>query len=109
VLVAHAYNPSYLGGRDQEDRGLKPARANSLRDPISKKNLHKNRTGVVAQDEDSEFKNPSTTNTYIYIYINPQRNVIDLYIITTPCPKELDVRDLCHCHGTISYSVFLRA
>jgi hypothetical protein len=21
----HAYNPSYLGGRDQEDRGLKPA------------------------------------------------------------------------------------
>jgi hypothetical protein len=23
--VAHAYNPSYLGGRDQEDRSLKPA------------------------------------------------------------------------------------
>jgi hypothetical protein len=22
---AHAYNPSYLGGRDQEDRSLKPA------------------------------------------------------------------------------------
>jgi hypothetical protein len=28
--VAHAYNPSYSGGRDQEDLGLKPARANSL-------------------------------------------------------------------------------
>jgi hypothetical protein len=28
VLVAHAYNPSYPGGRDQEDRGSKPARAN---------------------------------------------------------------------------------
>jgi hypothetical protein len=26
--VLHACNPSYSGGRDQEDRGLKPARAN---------------------------------------------------------------------------------
>jgi hypothetical protein len=34
--VAHAYNPSDLGGRDQEDRGSKPARANSSQDPISK-------------------------------------------------------------------------
>jgi hypothetical protein len=25
VPVAHAYNPSYSGGRDQEDHGLKPA------------------------------------------------------------------------------------
>jgi hypothetical protein len=29
VLVAHAYSPSYLGGRDQEDHGSKPAWANS--------------------------------------------------------------------------------
>jgi hypothetical protein len=29
VLVAHAYNPSYSGGRDQEDGGSKPAQANS--------------------------------------------------------------------------------
>jgi hypothetical protein len=34
--VAHTCNPSYLGGRDQEDQGSKPAWANSLRDPISK-------------------------------------------------------------------------
>jgi hypothetical protein len=27
VLVAHACNPSYSGGRDQEDCGSKPARA----------------------------------------------------------------------------------
>jgi hypothetical protein len=27
--VAHAYNPSYVGGRDQEDQGSKPAWANS--------------------------------------------------------------------------------
>jgi hypothetical protein len=26
MLVAHTYNPSYSGGRDQNDRGLKPAR-----------------------------------------------------------------------------------
>jgi hypothetical protein len=30
--------PSYSGSRDQEDRSLKPAWANSLRDLISKKN-----------------------------------------------------------------------
>jgi tRNA A22 N-methylase len=37
VLVAHTCNPSYTGGRDQEDRSLKPAWANSLRNPILKK------------------------------------------------------------------------
>jgi hypothetical protein len=36
ALVAHTYNPSYSGGRDQEDRSLKPAQANSSQDPISK-------------------------------------------------------------------------
>jgi hypothetical protein len=35
VLVEHTCNPSYSGGRDQEDR--KPAQANSSQDPISKK------------------------------------------------------------------------
>jgi hypothetical protein len=40
VLVAHAYNPSYSGGRDQADHGLKPAQANSSQDPISKKNIY---------------------------------------------------------------------
>jgi hypothetical protein len=32
--VAHACNPSYLGGRDQEDHGLKPAQANNSQDLI---------------------------------------------------------------------------
>jgi hypothetical protein len=37
-MVAHAYNPSYLGGKHhQEDLGLKPAQENSSQDPISKK------------------------------------------------------------------------
>jgi hypothetical protein len=37
VLVAHACNPSYSGSRDQEDRGLKPAQANSSARPCLKK------------------------------------------------------------------------
>jgi hypothetical protein len=39
--VAHACNPSYPGGRDQEDRGLKPVWANNLRDSILKKPITK--------------------------------------------------------------------
>jgi hypothetical protein len=39
--VAHACNPSYLGVRDQEDRGSKPALANSSRDPVLKKPITK--------------------------------------------------------------------
>jgi hypothetical protein len=39
--VAHACNPSYSGDSDQEDHGLKPAQANSSRDPIWKKPITK--------------------------------------------------------------------
>jgi hypothetical protein len=51
VLVAHACNPSYSGGRDQEDHVLKPAWANSSWDPIFKK-----RAGGVSQGVGPEFK-----------------------------------------------------
>jgi hypothetical protein len=41
ALVAHACNPSYSGGRDQEDHDSKSALANSLKSylkkPITKK------------------------------------------------------------------------
>jgi hypothetical protein len=43
--VAHTCSPSYSGGRDQEDLGLKPARANSSQDAISKNPPQK--TGLV--------------------------------------------------------------
>jgi hypothetical protein len=43
ALVAHTCNPSYSGGRDQEDFGSKPAWTNSLQDPISKNPSHKNK------------------------------------------------------------------
>jgi hypothetical protein len=36
VPVDHACNPSYSGGRDQEDRSSKPARAKTSEDPILK-------------------------------------------------------------------------
>jgi hypothetical protein len=34
--VAHTCNPSYSGGRDQEDHRLKLVQANSSQDPMSK-------------------------------------------------------------------------
>jgi hypothetical protein len=55
VLLAHDCNPSYSGGRDQEDCGSKPAGANSLGDPISKIPNTK-RSGGVAQGVGPEFK-----------------------------------------------------
>jgi hypothetical protein len=58
--VVHAYNPSYSGDRDQEDCGLKPAWANSLRDSIlgkqNKTKITKNRAGRVAQGIDPAFQ-----------------------------------------------------
>jgi hypothetical protein len=41
VPMAHAYNPSYSGGRDQEDHGLKPARSNNSIRPYLEKTLCK--------------------------------------------------------------------
>jgi hypothetical protein len=50
--VAHACNPSYSGGRDQEDRDLK---GNSSRDPVLKIPNTKIAAGVV-QGVGPEFK-----------------------------------------------------
>jgi hypothetical protein len=51
--VAHACNPSYSEGRDQEDRGSKPVWAESLQDPILEKQKQKTitqkRAGRTAQ------------------------------------------------------------
>jgi hypothetical protein len=56
VPVAYNSNPSYLGGRNQEDCGSKAARANSSRDSILKKSITKKRAGGVAQVIGPEFK-----------------------------------------------------
>jgi hypothetical protein len=48
--VAHAYNPSYSGSRDQEDGSLKPE------DPISKNPSHTQKGQVVWFMVQAEFK-----------------------------------------------------
>jgi hypothetical protein len=53
--VAHTCNPSYSGGRDQDDYSSKPAQANISRDPISKI-PNANRAGGVAQGVSPAFK-----------------------------------------------------
>jgi hypothetical protein len=73
--VAHAYNPSYSEGSDQEDHGSKTAQANSLRD-LYRKNPSQKRASGVAQDVDPEFKpyyhkknqKPQKTKT-MYLFI----------------------------------------
>jgi hypothetical protein len=47
IPVAHAYNPNYSGGRDQEDLGSKPTQANSSQDPILKNSITKKRGALV--------------------------------------------------------------
>jgi hypothetical protein len=54
--VAHACNPSYSGGREQEDLGSKPALASSSGDHILEKTHNKKRAGGVAQGVGPEFK-----------------------------------------------------
>jgi hypothetical protein len=53
--VAHTYNPSYSGGRDKEDHGLKPVWTNSSQDLISKIPNRK-KVGEVTQGIGFEFK-----------------------------------------------------
>jgi hypothetical protein len=48
VPVAHTCNPSFSGGRDQEDHGLKPARQ-IVHKTLSQKTQCKIRAGGVAQ------------------------------------------------------------
>jgi hypothetical protein len=54
--LAHAWNPSDSGGRDQEDHSSKPAWANSSVRPYLKNTHHKKRAGGVAQSVGPEFK-----------------------------------------------------
>jgi hypothetical protein len=55
--VAQACNPSYSGGRDQDDCGLKLAWENCLWDlMLKKKNHHNKRAGGVAEGDGPEFK-----------------------------------------------------
>jgi hypothetical protein len=46
--MAHACNPGFLGGRDQEDHSLKPAWANGFSRPYLE-NTQNKRAGEMAQ------------------------------------------------------------
>jgi hypothetical protein len=61
--VAHTCNPSYSGGRDQEDHGSKPAQANSSQDLISKINHHKKKRLVEWLKVQALSSNPGTRHT----------------------------------------------
>jgi hypothetical protein len=54
-VLAYTCNPSYSGGRDQEDCGSEPARQIVCK-TLSQKNLQQNRAGGVAQGVGPEFK-----------------------------------------------------
>jgi hypothetical protein len=60
--AAHACNPSYLGGWDQEDCGSRPAWANSSQDPISKITRAKWTEGVAQVIQwEAQSSSPSPT------------------------------------------------
>jgi hypothetical protein len=67
ALLAHTCNPSYSGGRDQEDRDSKPAQANRLLDSIFKKPVTK-KAGGMAQGLGPEFKPQYHTHTQKYTF-----------------------------------------
>jgi hypothetical protein len=61
VSVAHACNPNYSGGRDQEDCGSKPAWANSV--TLSQKTPTHKRAGRVAQKAEHLSSKHKALNT----------------------------------------------
>jgi hypothetical protein len=66
VLVAHACNTSYSGGRDQEDCGLKPAgqivRETYLKEPFTK---------IELVEWLKVSSSPSTTHTHTKEFLKP--------------------------------------
>jgi hypothetical protein len=66
--VVHAYNPSYSGGRDQEDCGSKPSRMNSSMRPYLEENLSWQSTGGLAQGESPKFKPQYHTHTHTHTH-----------------------------------------
>jgi hypothetical protein len=70
--VAHACNPSYSGGRDQEDRGLKSAWANSSRDPIPENQGvgPKFKPQIEKKNNRKKERKMTLGSTYLYVTTN---------------------------------------
>jgi hypothetical protein len=82
--MAHAYNPSYSGDRDQEDCSSKPPWVNSSQDPIWKKNLSQKKAGRVAQGVGLEFKpqylkNKGGEKAFLLMCPLPRRSILTLH------------------------------
>jgi hypothetical protein len=92
VLVAHTYNSSYSGGRDQEDHGSKPAQANSSQDPSSKKYPHKK--GLAEWLKKLSLSSSlSTEKTFFYLMILLLK--INSMLSDQCCLMFLTIRRLC--------------
>jgi hypothetical protein len=69
--VAHAYYPSYSGGRDQEDNGSKPVWASSSMGPYLEKPFTK--VGLVEWLKVKALSSsPSTSTTHTHTYTQKQ-------------------------------------
>jgi hypothetical protein len=62
VQMAHACNPSYSGGRDQEDLCSKPAWANNSMSPYLEKNATHTHTQTKKEREKEEIPHHWTRN-----------------------------------------------
>jgi hypothetical protein len=92
--VPHACNPSHSGGRGQENRGSKPARANSYRRPYLEKPFPK--IGLVEWLKVKALSSSPSTSK-IYIYINKY----------THTHTHIYIYNICHRH--LVYFLFLFA
>jgi hypothetical protein len=87
--VAHTCNPSYSGGRDQVDCSSKPALANSLMNPLSKKSITKKRAGGVlkvyvnpefkSQFWEKKKKGQEKGCTWNQPYLKPKLTSLNIY------------------------------
>jgi hypothetical protein len=83
--VAHTYNFSYLGGRDQEDHSLSPAWANTSWDPhleITGAKWAKSRVPAL-QAQSPEFKSQShqkNKNPFIFLLATIRNEILDYHL-----------------------------
>jgi hypothetical protein len=91
--VAHACNPSYSGGRDQENHSSKPALGNSSWDAISKILKYTKSVGEVSQGANTEFKIWYHKNKIIFrlsfnFYMEFKQMKLQIYLCELNCIYE---------------------
>jgi hypothetical protein len=89
--VAHACNPSYSGGRDQEDCSSKSPRANSSQDPISKEPITKQGWWSIGLEFKPQYS-PHQKNLYDFRNIKYKlTHVREVDFISVMTPKTIQV------------------